>query len=461
MRSSFSSFSRTAQTDPPPRCSYLPLTYRSDGGASFVIPPVPAVGFYEIAVTFQHPIAPGPEVDPVSPCTVAGHFRDRPEVPQLQHLVKGVCKETDLDGVWNEAQTTWPHNHYRGIHLFRRFFQITPDVVATSPSFPFADSSTSLSPISTISSSLGVGAWQRFPLDRWPANAPQPEAAVSGSRPRIYTPARCPSRFPESYWNEGCANDTVLHSQGGVLRFVPDGASSYADYSLSNDELRLCFVPDRVAATNPPRRNRVKIVGDSVASHTYGALQCMFDQAQLQESDHLKFASLQYESLSMAGVGNLPPLTVDYWTKLLAWEYNDATRMAHSMPDVVVFNSGLWPVSWGTASGYEKGLRAALLLVQDLLRNLQADTKLVWRETTAVTPMGPGGDPVYQTNPRVELFNSIANRITDDLGIVRIPAYEMTASRRDAARDNAHICPPVQGDMAELLVYSLCKGGIL
>jgi hypothetical protein len=116
---------------------------------------------------------------------------------------------------------------------------------------------------------------------------------------------------------------------------------------------------------------------------------------------------------------------------------------------------GLVAASWLTASEYETGLRQSLGFIKSLART--HGVRVLWRETTAVFPRSAPNDPLYEINPRVELVNRIANRLVDEAGIARLGAYEMTASRGDAAKDNSHLCPTVQGDLVETLMFAICR----
>ncbi|GAA5981529.1 hypothetical protein JCM11641_004087 [Rhodosporidiobolus odoratus] len=416
----------------------LPVTYRSDGGASFVIPSSTSSdsdsGFHELSIIQQHPAAPDATLDPVSPCSVVGHIRNRPEVPQLQQLVKGECKDVDLDSAWQLATMTWPHSHYRGEVLFRRFFKLSPAPVLPSSDSPFTSSSLSLD-------ALGQGRWKRFAMSAFTAKI------ASTSPSRLYTTERCPRRFDPGYWDPVCGNETTLAQGGGVLRWVPDGATSYTDYVLPPAELKTCL------ASGSASPKKVLIVGDSVASHTFMAFQCMLDQAGLPEHEHVRFHSLQYEMFDL--VGETGPFTREAWERFISWDYDEVAKKPKSVPDVVVINIGLWAVSWGSAAGYKAGLGESLRILKELEK--EHGVKIVWRETTAVFPHKKEGDPLNQINPRVELFNRIANEAVDEAGMERVPAYEMTVPRSDAARDNAHMCSYVQGDLAEVLIHGLCR----
>ncbi|GAA5876316.1 hypothetical protein JCM8547_008883 [Rhodosporidiobolus lusitaniae] len=448
---------------------FLPVTYRSDGGASFTLPSLDSLsassksgfgsGFFELTVTLQHATQHDGEQDPPSPCTVMGHLQNRPEVQQLQDLDAGACKGVDGPWIWSLAQKTWPHSHYRGDTLFRRFFKVAASPSPLTPSSHSPTSAPPRSPSSLSVSALGTGRWQRTSLWQYPGHNGEPAPSVL---PRLYTTGRCPRRFAPEYWDPYCHNDTLLASDGGVLRWVPDGATSYTDYSLSNEEVQSCLSFGPGMGGQP---KRVLIAGDSVASHTYFALGCLLDQVggvpngRLEEV--LRFRSMQYESFTVTTAGGLEGPTKEDWAEWISWDYDKRAGGVKAWPDVVVLNVGLWPVSWGTTEGYEKGMRESFAMLKELVKG--KGTKLVWRETTAVFPYLPdgNGDPLYQVNPRVELFNRIANRLANEAGIPRFAAYEMTAPRRDAARDNAHICPAVQGDMAEMLLYGLCRGGLV
>ncbi|GAA5915349.1 hypothetical protein JCM6882_000226 [Rhodosporidiobolus microsporus] len=439
----------------------LALTYRPDGGVSFSLPPLsqldPGSGFHELTITLQHPALPSPIEADVSPCSIMGHLKNRPEVVQLQAMAETVCRETDVEGAWELQVKTAPHSHYRGEVLFRRFFEIdgAARIPPSSSSAAPSSSSSSLATTPLSLSALGHGRWKQNSLMDYPGGA-------ATATNRLYISERCPNRFTPSYWDDACGNSsTVYNPTGGVFRWVPHGLASYHDLAVPPEDLKSCLAAPgsaRSSADGGVAPKRIVVVGDSVASHTYLALLCMMDQVPgLNSNDHVRFSSFQYESFNLAGT--LDPLAAEDWTRLVAWEWDAGARVARNMPDVVVLNVGLWPVSWGTAEGYERGLESALRRLKEAIAAAGAETKIVWRETTAVHPTAEGGaDPLHQTNPRVELFNAIADRVVDSVGgITRIPAYEMTAAiPTGQARDNAHVCPPVQGDMAEVLMRGLC-----
>ncbi|GAA5828000.1 hypothetical protein JCM11251_005685 [Rhodosporidiobolus azoricus] len=425
----------------------LPINHRPDGSVSFALPPLseldPGSGFHEITITLQHPAAPSPTGAEVSPCSVMGHIKNRPEVVQLQEMAKGVCSHVEPDGAWELQLKTRPHSHYRGQVLFRRFFQIE-GVSSTSPPSSVAPATSSLP-------ALGHGRWRRTELNDY-------HGGDATATSRLYISERCSNRFAPSYWDEVCGNSTTMYNPNGVYRWIPHGMSTYKDLAVPPEDLKNCLAaPGSSASASGTRPKRIVVVGDSVASHTYLALLCMMDQIPgLDDRDHVRFSSFQYESFNVQGT--LDPLRSEDWARIVAWDWDAEAKVARNMPDVVVLNVGLWPVSWGNAEGYETGLKTALRRLKKVVASSGASTKIVWRETTSVHPSSDGSDPMHQTNPRVELFNEIANRIVDETGgIVRIPAYEMTASLgKGQSRDNAHVCPTVQGDMAELLMRGLC-----
>ncbi|GAA6038805.1 hypothetical protein JCM8097_002901 [Rhodosporidiobolus ruineniae] len=433
----------------------LPVSYRSDGGASFTIPPPPPSAFastpFELVITLQHPASPNPALDSPNPCSIMGHIKNRPEVLQLQQLQNGVCKETNLDTAWHLAQQTYPHNHYRGEVLFRRFFRLAPSASPAAASLSL--SSATPSPLAH----LGQGHWQAYPLWDFPA------AETTSSAGRLYTTERCPHRFSSGYWDDVCGLESNLTETGGVKRWIPTGASSWKDVALPPSEIKTCLFAD------DPEPIRIVLVGDSVSSHTYMALQCLFDQAGLDVGRHVRFSNFQYEAFSFNAADfegatgtDIPPLSKRDWERIVAWEYDADEEEARSFPDVVVFNNGLWPISGMKAHGYELGLRSAVKNLREL-SNEQNGFKLVLRETTSVFPFVHEGDPLQMVNPRVRLFNEIIRDVVDEANgsggakVSLLPTYEMTAPRRDKAKDTAHMCPVVQGDLAEVLLSGICR----
>ncbi|BGP20119.1 hypothetical protein JCM10213_000797 [Rhodosporidiobolus nylandii] len=410
----------------------LPVNRRSDGGVSFTIPASTSTdsesGYHELHIAQRHAPLSDPEQDPVSECSLIGHIRNRPEAKQLQTLRAGRCKDVDLDSAWSNAIKTWPHSHVRDDILFRRFFKLAP---AQLPS-----------PSALSLPQLGEGRWKRFSLFDFPSSG-EPSTA------RLFTSERCPRRFDAGYWNPSCGNETTLAAQGGVFRWLPDASTSYSDVALRPSAIKQCL------GAGSPKPRRVVIVGDSVASHTYMAMQCLLDQVGpgIEQADHLRFHSFQYEVFDLVGATGEQGMTPQAWEQLVAWEYDENAQVAKVMPDAVVLNVGLWAVSWAQASEYEAGLRASFRTLKDLAK--EHGVKLLWRETTGVFPKTD--DPLYQNNARVERFNRIADKLAAEAGVPVLPAYQMSVARSDGARDNAHMCSYVQGDLAEVLLHGLCK----
>ncbi|GAA5821005.1 hypothetical protein JCM11251_001916 [Rhodosporidiobolus azoricus] len=434
----------------------LPLTYHPNGSSvSFSLPPLahldPGTGNHELSITLSHPLLPSPTEAPVDPCSIMSHLRNRAEVVQLQELARGRCAGIDPSRAWGLNVDTAAHSHYRGETIFRRFFKIEGAAALPPPPSPASSlSSSSSTPLPL--SSLARGRWVKTSLMDYPGGP------ITASR-RLYITERCPARFLPSYWNAQCGNASSFYNpNGGVHRWVPDGMKTYQDLAIPPDDLRRCLAaPGSGSAEQKPRK--ILLVGDSVASHTYTALQCMLDQIPgTRADDHLRYSSFEYEALNVAGV--LAPLSAEQWLEKVAWEWDERAGTPKSLPDVVVLNIGLWAVSWAEAARYEAGLEEGLKTLKEAIQATSRGTatQLVWRETTAVHPTVEGDDPLHQTTPRVELFNEIADRVLKKVGgIVKVPAYGMTSGiAQGYSKDAAHLCPPVQGDMAEVLMRALC-----
>lgn len=294
---------------------YLPVTYRTDGSASFKLPPASTgnATSYELRVVRQYASSPDPERGPVSPCLLVGHLVADPQQPQLLRLSQGRCKDGDLNPDYALAAATWPHSHLRGELLFRRFVKLKPSSAKESP---LPATPPPLPPLPD----LGRGEWKSYPLSSF-------RNPTLDSPSRLYTSERCPAYFSAGFWDRNCGNEAKL-AKTGVLRWVPDGASTHADIALAPSELATCVG----RSTNSPRPRRIVIVGDSVASHTYMALKCLFAQAGLPEHEHLRYHSFHYEMFDLAdGL-----LDRDAWERFFAWEFDEAAQSARTMPDVVV-----------------------------------------------------------------------------------------------------------------------------
>ncbi|GAA6008055.1 hypothetical protein JCM10207_007010 [Rhodosporidiobolus poonsookiae] len=390
---------------------YLPVTYHEkDGSASFILPTVADAGSHELIVTRQYASSPDPAAEPVSQCSVVRHIASFPDQRQLQELIASDCKHYEPSVYRDLAASDWAHPLYRGDVLFHRFFDLRP--ASPSPTPP-----TRLSP-----SQFKQGRWQSYPLDLFNGDSP--------NTPRLYTCDRCAEFFSPNQWGAAsgrdvCGDEADMASTG-FLRWTPDVVPTFLDSSLTTREVRDCLEP----STERPKGLRVVLIGDSVAWHSMLGLACMANQVGLSIWQTLTHHNFQYEMFDLGTVA------------------------AGGAPDVIVFNVGLWAISWGDTPGFEAGLRQAFI-------NLRAfadkhSVRVFWRETTAVFPsLGP--DPLYQVLPRVQRFNTVANALAREFGFPIIPAFSVTRGQADAAHDNAHTGPLVQGDMAELLMYSICK----
>lgn len=498
---------------------FLPVTYLPSGDASFSLPSSPITAsavplvYGDLTITLTHPSFPSPTDDPLNTCTTIGHLRERLTPVQLRNVYDETCSfDRPLAG-WRMATLTWPRSRYLGTTLFRRFFRIstTPHSAASSlgidPPPPFA----ATLPIA-LSSLTHHGHWQRFPLWSHPPSTPP---AHTSSLPRLYTTGRCPTRFDKHYWvmQRGCPDDTTLSGQGGVLRWVPEGATSYAEAALTKEELRKCLHTGGAGGGGRKSRpKRIKLVGEKSTSHLFMAAQCLLDQAlpdahPAAATQHLQFSLIHHQAFSLAGL--VPPLSRSDWLDLIAWDRtddpdapsdaeNDTEEGLIAYPDVVVLSFAHRPTSWGSAASYERGLRSNLEGLIALLSSLPPSSpssppppapKLLWRDSPAVfaspspfdslipssnptlTPSSPAPSPSdlgpsYLNSPRLELFNRLANGVVDQLGIERFENWEMTAARRDAAfggdaGGGAGLCETVMGELAEGLMFGLCKGGVL
>ncbi|SCV68172.1 BQ2448_293 [Microbotryum intermedium] len=397
----------------------LPVTRLDDGGVAFTLPA--AAGSVELTITREYSSLPSPEADPVSPCSIMGHLKNQPNRPQLKRLAQGLCRGVNPSDAFYLARTTWRHSRFQNDVLFTRFFHVRGDLSTSKPSQPLS------------LAALGQGSWRKRSFN---------EISETLGKHRLYSSERCPHAFDSEYWGPNCGNETRLAKEG-VWRWTPDDASSYKMVSLWNAQLESCLRP----TSSRPRR--ILLVGDSVMSHTYLASKCMLGQAGLTVHNHVRFSSLQYEMFDMVD----QIMSEQDWEQLLRWN-NGASD--GEWPDVAVVNVGLWAVSWASLDGYAAGLEIALQYLARLEQRL--GIRIVWRETTAAFPArDPRADPLYQVNPRIEAMNEIANRLVVAAGIPRIDAYRMSLARVDSARDNAHMCPWVQGDLIEVMMYALCN----
>jgi len=447
---------------------YLPVTYRSDGGAAFTLPPATSAellagaGTATLNITRQYASSPPPELDPATPCSIMSHLEHQPQRPQLRALAAGVCRDTDMRNIFTIASMTWPHSRYRGELVLSQTLRLSP---------PPGGGAALRRPSATAEpDSLTKGHWARHDLSAFVAAS---EAEHDADRQtRLYTTDVCPYSFDASYWDPQCGTRGRL-AREGVLRWVPDGARSYKGAALPAGELRACLRVDPAeneVEEEGQERRRILIVGDSVASHTYMALQCLAQHLGLGPAAaraHVRFHSLQYEALDLAAsVGSTP--TREAWDRLLAWEWDARARRATSYPHVAVLNVGLWSATWTRADDYARGVRHALTHLRALAHPVNPHgPRLVWRETTAAFP-DKVDDPLYQVNPRIRLLNALAAREIAAANAAEggpfvevVDAFDMVAARGADARDNAHLCPVVQGDLVEVLVHRLCRGGLL
>ncbi|GAA5985353.1 hypothetical protein JCM10908_006943 [Rhodotorula pacifica] len=482
---------------------YLPVHPSRDGAPSFVLPSLPAgadsPSSAELVVRRTYAGSPSALRDPVSPCSIMGHITNQPDRKQLLALQAGECRDTDPDSAYNLATSTWPHPRLRNDELFRG----TVELVAPDASLTSQEAANRPRPNGLLT---GSGGWH---LESYASQANPPS---DDTHTRLYTPEKCPSYFDRNYWSS-CGDSAELENEG-IYRWVPEGHESYKSFSLPAQDVGACLTgrddasqleeeETREADSEEERGDKLRIlvVGDSVASHTFMALGCLVERVSpsLRVNNHVRFRSFQYEMFDLVNSS----LTRSDWLDLLAWSPSPSASSARTeddagtrqvdLPDVVLLNVGLWATTWSSLSSYESGLRLAARHLRSILRNegrlsRRKQMRILWRETTATFPQ-EGQDPLYQINPRVEVFNDVAKRVLLDPrgdgdysssslsgdwnwtpwssaaksrnhrpqgGIEYLPAYEMTRSRVDKARDNAHMCPVVQGDLAELVMHRAC-----
>lgn len=331
----------------------LPVTYRSDGGAFFSLPPdtsrevvAASRSNATLTITRQYVSAPPPELDPATPCSIMGHLKNQPTRPQPLALANGTCREVGFAQVGTLASTAWPHAKYRGeVVLSRSLRLVAPpaDAPSTSPSLDIEPGS------------VTKGHWARHSLQSLVAAS----QAEKDPQTRLYTSEACPRAFAASYWDEACGTHASRLEKEGVLRWVPDGARSYKGAALRASELRACLHADD-DDVQAEKKRRILVVGDSVSSHSFLALQCLVGtHLGLRDSGaHVRFHSLQYEALDLAGAtGEGATVEREEWDRFLAWEWDDAPGTARSYPHVVVVNVGLWPRAVARLVGHRRGLR--------------------------------------------------------------------------------------------------------
>lgn len=495
-----------------------------DGDPVFVLPSqLGAVesSTVELVVRRTYASSPSPLRDPISPCSIMGHLANQPDRKQLLALQAGPCRGVDPDSAYNLATSTWPHSKLRNEELFRTTVQLVAPVAQEA----YRDRD---------GLETGSGGWH---LEPYASQAEPPtDDDAAAQRIRLYTPERCPSYFDAKYWSS-CGTSRELERQG-IYRWIPEGHESYTAFAMPAREIRECLTGrdggseggDETDEDDDPEGDKLRIlvVGDSVASHTFMALGCLVEQVSstttsasspesaLRVNDHVRFRSFQYEMFDLVN----STLTRSDWLDILSW--SAPSRLDEDevdLPDVVILNVGLWATTWSSLSAYETGLELAARHLRSIARKEGRRSgggkgegtgmRIIWRETTATFPQ-EGQDPLYQINPRVEVFNSVAKRVLSDndggadrrrrrsssagdglrsrsrwglggLGVGNwlpgigggsrskqhqggttieyLPAYEMTRSRGDQARDNAHMCPVVQGDLAELAMHQVCRRG--
>ncbi|GAA6026240.1 hypothetical protein JCM8202_004734 [Rhodotorula sphaerocarpa] len=505
----------------------LPVHALADGGLAFTPPPDLVTDAAELVIRRTYAASPSPLRDPVSPCSIMGHLVNQPERKQLLALQAGICRDVEPGNAYSLATATWPHPRLRNEVLFRRTIHTVGPAVQLS-GLPASDSEVS-----------AEGGWHLEPY----ASQAHP-SADDGGVTRLYTPERCPARFDATYWAQ-CDIGADLSTQG-VYRWTPSGTGSYRDSVLSAEEVRSCLAPAGKGELEQGAAQglRILFVGDSVASHTYMALGCLLDQVsaasasatttRLNVGDHVRFRSFQYEMFDLvnSSISRRDWLDLFSWSKADGAPSSGAVAEEGDLPDVVVLNVGLWATTWSRLEDYDSGLRLAARHLRSILREEgerrraggsggrgRRPMRIVWRDTTAVFPR-EGQDPLYQVNPRVEVFNEVARRVllgteedqggagdflrdeeeeqdrpsfdseeasrasraakrwtshpwrwlsrrprnarepVSSGGIEYLPAYGMTRSRADRARDNAHLCPDVQGELAEVVLQRVCGGGV-
>ncbi|GAA5901075.1 hypothetical protein JCM8208_007609 [Rhodotorula glutinis] len=505
----------------------LAVTYLDSGGAAFSLPPHSSRELVfaarpadagssrhtmTLTVVRQYAPLPSPERDPPSPCSIMGHVKNQPNRTQLVRLAEGVCKGVDPALVGTLASATWPHAKYRGEVVLSREIRLGASSVWAEPAAPHpplklklarrraidhhvvvvggahepAASPTAAAAAADADALAGLtsGHWALHSLQSLVASS----RAERDPQTRLYTTETCPRQFARAYWDEHCGTHRDRLEREGVWRWVPDGARSYKGAALPANELRACLRADgfgRVAPASAEKdkdedkddeRRRILVVGDSVSSHVFLALQCLV-ATHLGVPDsarHVRFRSVQYEALDLAGAtGSV--LGRREWDELLSWEWDAEHARATQYPHVVVLNVGLWPASWATSEGYALGLRTALAHLAELAYDPERrpeGPKILWRETTSVFPTRVA-DPLFQVNPRVRLLNRLAEQelaaavegsssssSSSSIEVLR-GVYDMVSARVDAARDSAHLCPVVQGDVAEVVMHRICRGGLL
>ncbi|GAA5985547.1 hypothetical protein JCM10908_007020 [Rhodotorula pacifica] len=415
---------------------YLPSRWLDGGDLAFDVPATIPAAEATLDVRQAYTDAISPALDPPTPCHIMQHLLNQPKRKQLLSLQAGICQGILPAEAHQKTTLLWPRSLLRDNIIFQRSLSIT----AASRERPVANSALA----------AGTGGWIRHTY------ASQASPPVSDTSTRLHVPERCPMT-PAAYWSM-CGNETT-YAAAGIYRWTPAGATSYRDVALPGDEIHGCLIDQA------RRKKRILIVGDSVASHTFVATSCLIHLVQssaapgaapLQKDDHVRFRSFQYDVFDVVGSA----MTRSDWLDVLSWTNAEGhAPSAFHMPNVVMINTGLWAVAYTSIGDYETGLRLAAQHLNSIAE--EYDMRIIWRETTAAFPRIFDGDPGYLTNPRIEVINRIAREIFLPEGgggrVEWLPAYEMTRSRSDQARDNVHMCPLVQGDLAEALMHKICR----
>ncbi|KAM0753534.1 hypothetical protein T439DRAFT_322429 [Meredithblackwellia eburnea MCA 4105] len=386
-------------------------------GPSYTFPTIDT-GAFEITAIRTYANEPDPTRDPISPCSIIGHLNNQPTRPELLHLQKTKCAGTDLNQAYSNAIRFWPHPRYRGEQVAKRFVKVDPVDLSRQVPDP---SHLSLEELST-------GRWKRSMVGQ-----------VRKAGGLLHVPATCPRWYDADYWTKRCGNLEDDETRG-VWKWVPDKMDSFEQFMLPTERLTKCLTkPD-----GAPRR--ILVVGDSVSAHNYMAISCHLDQSGISSHDNARFFSLQYEMFSiMDGT-----FTLQDWERILRWDPN----VPGEHPDVVLLNIGLWPVSWSTASDFARGMQDTIQHLKHIQR--QTSVKILWRTTTA-TSHEPEGDPLSQVTPRVELLNRVSTKLFKGAGFPILDYFEPTVTRHEASRDNAHYCPQVQGELAQVALWAICS----
>ena len=304
-----------------------------------------------------------------------------------------------------------------------------------------------------VESETSFGRWVKQLI---PANTSERERLLATPTVKV-----CPRLSGSKHRNEGCYSE----QSGYEWQWLPFGFSLRQEWLLDSDRMLACAA-----------RSRLHIQGDSLASATSSAMQCVLQTAGLGTGD---FDDVRLNTLRpvQGSLGQLLPLQFFTGSIPAHWPLPSFTDYQQLQPDnpvppfpqpfnVTAVNAGgrtyhvkvwqiaAWPVCYSNSSTWRSGLE---LMAQYALQDKARPVFVLGTSVFAnVSRPGLQRSVRWMTPRRLRLWVSTVRDVMRSHGVQLVDLYTPSVARLDHRPDTVHFCPQVMLELAHIMWREIC-----